>query len=87
MVPMGLCASGDIFQDKLDDILGDINGVNMYNNDILVLGKVSFYQHIEQLRVIFASLRSAGLKINAPNCRFGSNHIPLQILYHYTGRY
>ena len=25
-VPMGLCASGDIFQAKLDEILGDIEG-------------------------------------------------------------
>ena len=36
---MGLYASGDIFQAKVDDLLGDIEGVNMYTDNILVLGK------------------------------------------------
>ena len=39
---MGLCASRDIFQAKLDNLLGDIEGVKAYINDILVLGKGSF---------------------------------------------
>ena len=41
--PMGLCASSDIFQAKVDDLPGDINGVKMYINNILVLVKESFY--------------------------------------------
>ena len=41
-VPMELCKSRYIFQDKLDEILGNIEGDNMYINDILVLGKYSF---------------------------------------------
>ena len=41
-LPMGMCASGDIFQAKVDKILGDIKGVKTYIDDILVLGKDSF---------------------------------------------
>ena len=41
-LPMGMCASGDIFQAKLDELLGDIEGVKKYIDDILVLSKDSF---------------------------------------------
>ena len=39
---MGMCTSGDIFQAKIDELLGDIAGVKMYIDDILVLGKERF---------------------------------------------
>ena len=73
---MGMCASGNIFQSKVDELLGNIEGVKTYIYDILVLGKDSFESHIEQLRIIFGRLRAAGLKFNVPKCSFGLNHIP-----------
>ena len=66
MVPMELCASGDILQAKVDDISSDIKGVKVYINNILVYGKGIFTQHIYQLRVIFDWMCAAGLKFNAP---------------------
>ena len=68
---MGMCASGDIFQAKVDELLGDIEIIKTYIDDIIVLGKDSFEYHIDQLRVIFGRLRAAGLKINAPKCILG----------------
>ena len=62
---MGLCASGDIFQHKVDELLGGIEGFKMYIDCILVLGKGSFYHNIYQIRVIFAGLLNSGLKVNA----------------------
>ena len=38
-LPMGMCALGDILQSKLDELLGDIEGVKAYTDDILVLSK------------------------------------------------
>ena len=29
-LPMGMCVSGDIFQAKLDELLGDIKGIKTY---------------------------------------------------------
>ena len=57
---MGICAYGDIFQDKVDDLLGDIEGVKTYIDDILVLGKDRFENQIDQLMIIFVRLRVAG---------------------------
>ena len=61
-----MCALGDIFQAKLDKILGDIEGVKRYIDDILVLSKDFFKKHLDQPRIIFGSLSAAGLKFNAP---------------------
>ena len=68
---MGMCTSGDIFQAKVHELLGDINSVKTCINDILVLSKDSFEKHIGQLKIIFSRLRAAGLKVNAPKCSFG----------------
>ena len=73
---MGICASGNIFQSKVDKLFGDIEGVKTYINDILVLGKDSSENNTEQLRIIFVILRAAGLKVNAPQCSFGLKEIP-----------
>ena len=45
-LPVGMCASGDIFQDKVDELLGDIEGVKKCIYDILVLSKNSSEKHI-----------------------------------------
>ena len=61
---MAMCASGDIFQAKVDELLGDIEGVNRYIYSIHVLSKDNFKNQIEQLIMIFRRLRAAGLKVN-----------------------
>ena len=43
---MHMCDLGDMFQVRLDELLGDIEGVKMYINDILFLIKDSFKEHI-----------------------------------------
>ena len=67
---MGMCTKGGIFQAKVDELLGDIEGVKTYTDDILVLGKDSFENHIEKTRTIFGRLHAAGLKVNALKCSF-----------------
>ena len=74
-LPMGICASGDIFQAKVDDPFGDVEGVKTYNDNILVLGKDSFENHKDQLRIIFSRLRAAGLEVNSPKYSFGLKDI------------
>ena len=45
-------------------------------DDVLVIGKGGFYQHIDQIRVIFSSLCATGMKFNAPKCILGLKYIP-----------
>ena len=63
-VPMGLYASGEIFQAKVDELLSDIKVFKTYIDDILVLDKGIFSQHIYQLIVIFARLQNTVIKVN-----------------------
>ena len=65
-LPMGMCAPGDIFPDKLDEILGDIKGVKTYIDDILVLREDIFENHIDQMRIVFGRLFATGLKVDVP---------------------
>ena len=41
-LPMGICASGDIFQAKVDEILSYIEGFKTYIDDKIVLSKDFF---------------------------------------------
>ena len=47
-IPMGMFDSDGIFQDKVDNLLGDIDVVKKYIDDILVLIKERFSNHIEK---------------------------------------
>ena len=75
-LPMGMCASGDILQARVGDILGDIEGVKNYIDGILVLRKDFFTRLIEQLRIILSILRATGLQVNTSKCSFGLKDIP-----------
>lgn len=74
-LPMGVACSPDIFQAKIYELLGDIEGTKAYIDDILVIKRGTFDEHLEQLKEIFRRCRKAGLKINAEKCRFGLNEI------------
>ena len=75
-LPMGMCASWNIFQAKVDELHVDIMGVKTYIDGALVFSKYSFENHIDQRRIIFVRLRAAGLKFNSPKCSFGLKEIP-----------
>ena len=63
---MGMCASGDIFREKVDKLSSDIEGLKTDINDILVLRKEILSKNIEQPKLIFGRICAAGLKLNAP---------------------
>ena len=74
-LPMGVACSPDIFQAKIYELLGDIEGTKAYIDDILVVKKGTFKEHLEQLDEIFRRCQRAGIKLNAEKCRFGLNEI------------
>ena len=45
-LPVLMCASGDVFQSKVENILGDIEGVKTYIDDILFLIKGCFTNNL-----------------------------------------
>ena len=51
-LPMGVAGSPDIFQAKIYELMGDIEGVKAYIDDLLVIKKGTFSQHLEQLEEV-----------------------------------
>ena len=47
LLPMCMCTLENMFQAKVDKILGDTKGVKTFIYDILVLIEEIFYKHIE----------------------------------------
>ena len=58
-----LCAP-DIFQSKINELLGDIEGICAYLDDLLLLSKGSWEDHLERLEEVLKRLKSKGLKVN-----------------------
>ena len=75
-LPMGLSCAPDVFQSKINELLGDLDSVRAYIDDVLILTKdASFEKHLEQVRVVLSRMQKAGLRINADKSSFGINEV------------
>ena len=73
--PMGLCNSPDIFQEKMNELFDGLDFVRAYIDDLLILTKGSFDDHLEQLEIVLQRLRDAGLKVNAKKSFFARGEL------------
>ena len=70
-LPMGLSNSPDIFQEKMSDLMGDLEFVQAYIDDLLIVTRSSWDEHMTQLETVLSRLKDAGLKVNAKKSFFG----------------
>ena len=83
-LPMGLSNSPDIFQEKMSEIMADFEFVRAYIDDLLVVTKGSYEDHLEKLDAVLARLKSVGLKVNARKSFFAKQE--LEYLGHWITR-
>jgi len=69
-LPMGLCNSPDIFQEKMSELMVGLEFARAYIDDLLVVSKGDFATHLEHLEQVFTRLAEAGLKVNATKSHF-----------------
>ena len=69
-LPMGLCNSPDIFQEKMSELMADLEFVRTYIDDLLCLTKGTFDDHLEKLERVLIRVQQAGLKVNAKKSFF-----------------
>ena len=69
-IPIGLCNSPEIFQEKMNKLFHDLDHVWTYIDDLLCITKGDFEGHLNKLEKIFQKLQRAGLKINAKRSFF-----------------
>ena len=70
-LPMGLCNSPDIFQEKMSSLVQDLEYCRAYIDDLLILTQGDWQLHPEQLDIVLQRLQQAGLKVNAKKSFFG----------------
>ena len=69
-IPMGLCNSPDIFQEKMSELMEGLEFALTYLDDLLCITKGTFDDHLEKLERVLVRLQQAGLKINADKSAF-----------------
>jgi hypothetical protein len=76
-LPMGLCNSPDIFQEKMLLLLEGLDSVRVwvYIDDVLHVDKGTWKEHLTGLDEILSRVQSAGLKVNARKSFFGVNKL------------
>ena len=61
-LPMGITKSSDIFQRAMNDILGNLEYVQVYLDDILILSNDQ--DTFEDQKTLFSRLQNMGMKVN-----------------------
>jgi len=69
-IPMGLCNSPDIFQEKMSELMDGLAFVQTYIDDLLCLTTGSFTDHLEKIELVLQRLQKAGLKANVTKSFF-----------------
>ena len=64
-LPMGLCNSPDIFQEKISELFIGLDTVRVYIDELLHVTKGSWKEHLSVIKEMFTRLHKAGLKVNA----------------------
>ena len=70
-LPMGLCNSPDIFQERMSTLMQDLEFVRVYIDDVLCLTTGDWKDHLEKLEEVLRRVQQAGLKVNAKKSFFG----------------
>ena len=53
---MGVAGSPDIFQSKMSELMAALEFIRMYLDDLLIISKASFGDHLEKLRIVLTKL-------------------------------
>jgi len=74
-LPMGLCNSPDIFQEKMNELFHDLEYVRAYIDDLLIISNSSFQDHLNKVKIVLNKLKAAGFKINAEKSKFARDSL------------
>jgi len=74
-LPMGLCNAPDIFQEKMSELMEGLEFARAYIDDLLVVSKGDFTDHLDKIESIFSRLSEAGLKVNASKSHFACDEL------------
>lgn len=68
-LPFGISIAPEIFQRKMSELLGDLSGVAVYMDNVIVYGKDEA-EHDKHLKEVLKRMESVDLKLNKEKCVF-----------------
>jgi len=74
-IPMGLCNSPDIFQEKMSELMDGLTFVRTHIDDLLCLTKGTFSDHLKKVELVLQRLQKAGLKVNIMKSFFARSQL------------
>jgi transposase InsO family protein len=74
-LPMGLCNSPDIFQERMGELFAGMEFARAYIDDLLVLSSSTLEDHLDKLEQVLHRLQEAGLKVNASKSFFAREEL------------
>ena len=74
-LPIGLCNSPDIFQEYMGELMGDLEHVRAYIDDLLIITKSSYQDHLDKVNEVLQRLEKAGVKVNAVKSSFAKTEL------------
>ena len=69
-MPIGISATPDIFQEKMYSLMEELEYVQCYLDDLLILSNKSFKDYIDKVDNMISRLNQVGLKIRAKKYNF-----------------
>ena len=72
---MGVAGSTDIFQERMSTLMDGLEYVRAYLDDLLVITKGSYEDHLRKVKTVLQRLQDAGLRINLPKSSFCNQHL------------
>ena len=74
-LPMGVSSAPDIFQAIMQEILGDLDFVRVYIDDILIISNGTFQDHMHKLDQVLKRLEDRGFRANVRKCFFARQEL------------
>ena len=74
-LPLGVCNSLDIFQEKMNEMFIEIEFSRAYIDDLLVNTKFDWSDHLDNLELVIKNIRANGLKYNIEKSYFGQTEM------------
>ena len=71
-MPMGLNISADVFQRELSRLFEGIPYVLVYIDDILIITKETFEQHLQAVKTVLKKLLKVGMQLNIDKSHFAT---------------
>jgi hypothetical protein len=85
-LPMGNKIAPDVFQNIMSKLVQDMEYVNTYLDDLLILTNRSFKDHLLKLEMVLARLSTVGMRVNISKSKFFVEQIEYLVVGYWITR-